>query len=67
MCSRSVAGLKCVALRWLGASVGVPGLTVACLCDEICHSGEVYSDEHEVCVDSEITGEAQTETLRRDR
>ena len=28
-----------------GAATGV-----ACICDEICHPGEIYSDEAEMCV-----------------
>ncbi len=58
---RPGAGLKSVAMMMFLISACAPVVTWACICDEICHPGEVYSDEHEMCIADEGTADEQTE------
>ena len=58
---RPVAGLRSVALMLFLAGACAPVAAFACICDEICHPGEVYSDEHEMCIADEGTADEQTE------
>jgi hypothetical protein len=43
------------AVAWIGPTAR------ACICDEICSPGEVYSNEHEMCVDEKKTADEATE------
>jgi hypothetical protein len=43
----------------MGLTTSAP--VAACICDEICRPGEVYSDEHETCISSEDASEEEKE------
>ena len=58
--------MRFAALVFLAAGIFGAGLTTsapiaACICDEICPPGEVYSDEHEGCISAEEVSEEEKE------
>jgi len=55
------AALFLLATGMFGAVLTTTAPVAACICDEICRPGEVYSDEHEACISSDEASEEEKE------
>jgi hypothetical protein len=57
----AVAAVFLFAAGTFSAGVTTSAPAAACICDEICRPGEVYSDEHETCIGGEEVSEEEQE------